>query len=121
MLFGARAFRETLQEKLVLAEMFCEALGQRIAQGVPIEIVDPPQLSCVPFRLARRPLEPLAAWNARNASWLAAINARGRVYLSSTLLPTQDGAAVTLRVCILGFRTHEDRVRACLTELEDTL
>ena len=58
------------------------------------------------FRLERRAGEGLAAWNARNAAFLHAINDRKRVFLSSTLLPGPDGDIFTLRVCILSFRTH---------------
>jgi hypothetical protein len=47
---------------------------------------------------------------------MAGINARGRVWLSSTLLDTDDGPAFTLRACVLSFRTHEDRVQAFLED-----
>ena len=39
------------------------------------------------------------------------INAKGRVFLSSTLLPGEDGDVFTLRVCVLSFRTHAGRWR----------
>jgi aromatic-L-amino-acid decarboxylase len=89
-----------------------------VEAGLPIEIVDAPQLSVVPFRCRRRPVEPLAAWNRRNAAFLSAINERRRVYLSSTLLPVADGAAFTLRVCVVSFRTHADRIETCLEDVE---
>jgi aromatic-L-amino-acid decarboxylase len=118
MLHGARAFREALAEKLVLTDVFHDGLARQIEAGVPLEIVDAPQLSVVAFRSRRRPAEPLGRWNQRNAAFLGAINGRKRVCLSSTLLPVADGAAYTLRVCVVSFRTHRDRVEACLEDVE---
>lgn len=117
MLHGAAPFRAALSEKLALAERFHAGLEAHIDAGAPIEIVDAPQLSAVPFRLQRAAGEPLEAWNRRNARWLDAINERARVYLSSTTLPVQDGAAFTLRVCVLSFRTHADRIDAALEDV----
>ncbi len=118
MLHGAEAFRREVAEKLALAERFVQGLDQLIAEGLPVEIVARPQLSLVAFRLARRPGEPFAAWDARNMAWLAAINGRQRVHLSSTRAPTPEGAAFTLRVCILSFRTHARHVDLCLEDLQ---
>src|SRR4029450_4559882 len=91
------------------------------APGGPVAVAGAPQLSTVPFRLARRAGEALAAWNARNESWMARINARGRVLLSSTLLPEEDGVVFSLRACILSFRTHADRIDALLEDAQATL
>lgn len=121
MLHGAGAFRDALAEKLRLAQLFEARLDQLIAGGAPLELVARPQLSLVAFRLARRPGEALPAWNQRNAALLAAINARQRVHLSSTTLPAADGAAFTLRVCVLSFRTHEPQVLHCLEDLAASL
>jgi aromatic-L-amino-acid decarboxylase len=112
MLHGARAFREALSEKLELARV----LHQGLARLADVEIVDPPQLSLVTFRARRRPGETPSAWNARNEAWMGAINARGRVILSSTLLETAEGPAFTLRACVLSFRTHRDRIDALLED-----
>jgi aromatic-L-amino-acid decarboxylase len=117
MLHGARAFREALDEKLALAERFTAGLDRLIAEGAPIEIVARPQLSLVAFRLARRRGEPLAAWNDRNRALLGAINGRQRVHLSSTLLDSEDGAAFTLRACVLSFRTHAAHIDQALADL----
>jgi aromatic-L-amino-acid decarboxylase len=117
MLHGARAFREALDEKLLLAGRFTAGLDRLIAAGVPLEIVARPQLSLVAFRLARARGESLGAWNERNRGLLAAINGQQRAHLSSTLLPTADGLAFTLRVCVLGFRTHEQHVDEALADL----
>jgi aromatic-L-amino-acid decarboxylase len=118
MLHGAGAFRQALTEKLALVRRFHEALQQLVTAGAPLEIVAAPQLTVVAFRLQRRPGEALTAWNARSAALLRAINARQRVYLSSTSLPISDGRAFTLRVCVLNFRTHAQHVDACVEDLE---
>jgi aromatic-L-amino-acid decarboxylase len=117
LLHGARAFREALSEKLLLADVLHEGLAR--LDGV--EIVDPPQLSTVAFRARRRAGEALAAWNARNESFLDGINAQGRVWLSSTMLDTPEGPAFTLRACVLSFRTHRDRVDALLADAPEAL
>ncbi len=121
MLHGAKAFRDALEEKLALAQLCAEGLDRRIAAGKPIEFVARPQLSTVVFRLTRDPDEPLEAWNARNVGLLERINARNRAYLSSTLLPVVDGVAVSLRVCVLSFRTHRERIDALLEDLDYVL
>jgi aromatic-L-amino-acid decarboxylase len=119
-LYGAGAFRRALSEKLELAERFHRGLQEEIDTGLPVEIVAPPQLSIVPFRLRRGPGESLPGWNARNAGFLAAINRRRHVHLSSTLLPVTDGEAFTLRVSILSFRTHAARVDTCLRDVVES-
>ncbi len=121
MLHGAAPFREALAEKLALAERFHAGLVRLIRAGAPIEVVDAPQLSTVPFRLRRLPGESLPAYNDRNARWMAAINECGRVYLSSTTLPVPDGAAFTLRVCVLSFRTHAAHIDQALADVTATL
>lgn len=121
MLHGARAFRDALAEKLDLARAFHDGLLARIRDGAPLECVAPPHLSTVAFRRVRAPGEPLEAWNARNAALLARVNAGKRVFLSSTTLPVEDGGAFTLRVCILGARTHRAHVETGLSELDRAL
>jgi aromatic-L-amino-acid decarboxylase len=118
MLHGAKAFRDALEEKLALAQLCTEGLDRRIAAGKPLEIVARPQLSTVAFRLCRAPDEPLERWNARNVELLERINSRNRAYLSSTVLPVSDGLAVTVRVCVMSFRTHRERIDALLEDLD---
>jgi aromatic-L-amino-acid decarboxylase len=124
MLHGAQAFRDALEEKLALAQLCCAGLDRRIAAGQALELVARPQLSTVAFRLRRggeaggREREPLVSWNQRNVQLLERINARNRAYLSSTLLPVADGDAVTLRVCVMSFRTHRERIDALLEDLD---
>jgi aromatic-L-amino-acid decarboxylase len=118
MLHGAQAFRDALEEKLALAQLCCAGLDRRIAGGQALELVARPQLSTVAFRLRRGAGEPLSTWNQRNVQLLERINARNRAYLSSTLLPVVDGDAVTLRVCVMSFRTHRERIEALLEDLD---
>jgi aromatic-L-amino-acid decarboxylase len=117
MLHGAQAFRDALDEKLQLARRVHAGLAALIADGASVEIVAAPQLTVTAFRLRRAPKEPLGAWNARNAALLTTINGYQRVYLSSTTLPVDDGAAFTLRFCVLGFRTHARHVERGLEDI----
>lgn len=121
MLHGAAPFRAALHEKLALAERFEAGLHALASKGAPVDIVDPPQLSTVPFRLRREPGEGLDAINARNAAWLRAINERGHVFMSSTMLPSIDGPAFTLRACILSFRTHAEHIDLALDDVAAAL
>lgn len=121
MVHGAQAFRDALEEKLALAQLCADGLERRVAAGAPLELVARPQLSTVVFRLRRGEGEALADYNQRNAALLAGINDRARAYLSSTLLPVEDGAAVSLRVCVMSFRTHRERIEALLEDLDAAL
>jgi aromatic-L-amino-acid decarboxylase len=105
---GIGPFRRNLQEKLELARWATEEL--RTIPG--IEILAEPQLSIVAFRLARPGLDGDAA-NAVNRAFLEAVNRRKRVYLTGTML----GAKFALRICVLSFRTHMDRMRAGLEDV----
>jgi len=111
-LLGAGAFRAALDEKLDLA-----AWAAREVAAIPdARVVAPPQLSLLAFR-HELPGEDRATRDARNREWLARINARRRVYLTGTELP--DGYA--LRICVLSFRTHRDRMEAAVEDLRAAL
>ncbi len=105
---GLAAFRRLLDEKLDLAEWAHERLRE-----IPgIEIVAAPQLSLVAFRLAPAGFG-LEEANRINRDLLARINGRKRVFLTETVL---DGRFV-LRICVLNFRTHLDRMEMCLEDI----
>jgi len=105
---GIAPFRRNLDEKLDLARAAAEALRQ-----IPgVEILAEPQLSIVAFRLRRPGLEE-AALTALNRRLLARINGRNRVHLTSTLL----GGRFAIRICVLSFRTHRDRMEAGLEDI----
>jgi len=97
-LFGVRAFRENLAEKLELAEW----LYQRFQQEPGFECLSAPDLSVVPFRFRPKSGE-IDEFNRR---LLKNIVKSQRLFLSSTLLKGQ----FVLRACILSFRTHRAEV-----------
>jgi aromatic-L-amino-acid decarboxylase len=105
---GSEPFRAALDEKLDLTEW----LFERIAAEPGIEILAAPQLSLFAFRLRPRNCEG-EALDELNRRFLAAINRRGRVYLTSTVLPQ----GFALRVCVVSFRTHRDRIEAALEDI----
>jgi aromatic-L-amino-acid decarboxylase len=121
MLHGARPFREALTEKLALTESLYDKLVALQAEGLPLELVDPPQLTTIAFRLTRRADESLEDWSKRNGALLRAINGGQRVHLSSTQLPLKTGTVATLRACILCFRTHAPEIEAAATAIERAL
>jgi len=115
---GAGVFRTNLDEKLDLAEWAQREL--RTISGV--EILAPPQLSTLAFRFVR-PGWSDSETNAQNEKLLDLINGRKRVYLTATRLRGR----FSIRICVLSFRTHRDRmeegmadIRAAIAELEST-
>ncbi|HEV8420846.1 MAG TPA: aminotransferase class I/II-fold pyridoxal phosphate-dependent enzyme [Actinomycetota bacterium] len=101
-LHGVDAFRATLDEKLDLTSMLYEALRSSRGFELPWE----PDLTVVPFRYRPRTGDP----EEFNRRLLERINASRRVFLSSTMI---DGRFV-LRVCIVSFRTHRDRIEEAI-------
>jgi aromatic-L-amino-acid decarboxylase len=114
---GAGAFRAALEEKLDLARLLHERLGGLAKEGYPLEIVTPPQLSIVPFRLRRRLGEHIEAWNGRTRILLDRINASKRTILSSTLLPHDDARVAAIRACVLSYRTHAGDIENCVEDI----
>ena len=104
-LVGVEAFRDALDEKLDLARWALDEL-----KTIPgVEIVAEPQLSILAFRLAGS--------RELNQRLLDAVNRRKRVFLSGTRL----GDHFVLRICILNFRTHRDRMEMCLSDLREAI
>jgi aromatic-L-amino-acid/L-tryptophan decarboxylase len=104
-LHGVAAFREALDEKLDLARIVAERLA-----GIPgIEVPWRPELSVVAFRVAPGEAGPEEA-DDRGRELLERINARKRVFLSSTRI----GGRYVLRVAILSHRSHRDRVEEAI-------
>jgi aromatic-L-amino-acid decarboxylase len=106
-LHGVAAFREQLAEKLALARWAYEQL----ASDSRFEVLEEPQLSIVAFRL-RAPAEEA---DRLGAELLRRVNERRRVFLSSTRI----AGRYALRICVLSFRTHEDRVRDAILALRE--
>ncbi len=109
-LHGLAAFRTALDEKLDLAAWAAERLG-----SVPdIELVAAPQLSLLAFRHAA-PGRTAAEREAFNRRLLERVNARQRVHISGATIRGE----FTLRICVLSFRTHRERVEAALADLAE--
>ena len=111
-LHGIRAFRDALDEKLDLA-----AWAARELHTLPgIAIVAEPQLSTVAFCL-ERPGTSDDELNRLNRALLERINARRRVFLTGTMV----GGRFIIRICVLSFRTHRDRMEAALEDIRAAL
>jgi aromatic-L-amino-acid decarboxylase len=106
-LHGLAAFREQLAEKLSLARWAHDALGE----DPRFEMLDPPQLSIVAFRLRGRAEDE----DRLGPELLRRVNERRRVFLSSTVVRGR----YALRICVLSFRTHQDRVREAVSALRE--
>lgn len=105
---GVGPFQRNLDEKLDLAEWATEEL-----RGIPqIEIVAEPQLSIVAFRM-RGGKSGERDRDGLNRELLTRINARKRVYLTGTTLTTR----FAIRICVLSFRTHRDRMEQALDDI----
>jgi aromatic-L-amino-acid decarboxylase len=117
-LFGAGVFRAALDEKMDLARYCADAV--RELEGV--ELVAEPQLSVFAFRLnpeGASLVDAAAAegLNALNRRWMDAINRRKRVYVTQAML----GPSFVLRVCVLHFRTHKERIDMFLEDARAAL
>jgi aromatic-L-amino-acid decarboxylase len=98
--FGAEGLRERIREHCRLARLFAEW----VAADERFEVVAPVPFSTVCFRLGGgSPAESAA----RNQRLLAAVNARGPVFLSHTKL----AGDYVLRVAVGNIRTTEEHLR----------
>jgi aromatic-L-amino-acid decarboxylase len=105
---GAGPFRRNLEEKLALARWAAE----RLREIPKVEILAEPQLSIVAFRLAV-PGAGEDEVDAANRRLLERINGRRRVYLTGTRLRGR----FAIRICVLSFRTHRDRMEEALEDI----
>ncbi len=111
-MYGIETFTASLDEKLDLTTWAVEEL-----RTIPhVEIVAEPRLSLAAFRLAP-PGRGEDDINALNRQLLDAVNARRNVYLTATTL----GGRFTLRICVLSFRTHRDRMEQCLRDIRESV
>jgi aromatic-L-amino-acid decarboxylase len=105
---GIGPFRDALEEKLALAKQAWEEL-----ERIPgIEILAEPQLSTLAFRLNPGGLAT-EELNHLNRRFLKRINDRKRVLLTSTLLRGD----FAIRICVVSFRTHRERMEMCLEDV----
>jgi aromatic-L-amino-acid decarboxylase len=109
---GIAPFRKNLDEKLDLAAWAAQELRR-----IPgIEILAEPQLSIVAFRLWGKGLDQEAV-NRLNRDLMDRINRRKRIYLTGTML----GDRFAIRICVLSFRTHADRMREGLEDIRSAV
>ncbi len=106
---GASAFREALDEKLDLAHRAAEGLAR--LEGV--EIVAAPQLSLLAFRFRPAGMPDGAELDELNRRVMARVNACQRVLLTGAVVRER----FVIRICVLSFRTHADRIDACLEDV----
>lgn len=107
-LHGAEAFRDALEEKLVLSDWICARLGEQDE----VEIVAEPQLTVTAWRWHPRGVSE-DRLDELNRELLRRINERQRVYLTGTRLHGR----FVIRICVLSFRTHLERMRACAEDI----
>jgi aromatic-L-amino-acid decarboxylase len=98
-LHGWAAFTSALEENLRLARRLDEELRRDGRLEVPWQ----PSLSTVAFRLRD-------ASNADNKNFLEAINATGRILLSSTAIEINSESTMFLRACFMSPRTSDGTV-----------
>ncbi|MSR06451.1 MAG: aminotransferase class V-fold PLP-dependent enzyme [Gemmatimonadetes bacterium] len=107
-LHGFGPFRKNLDEKLDLTVWAADQL--RAMPGM--EMLAEPQLSIIAFRL-NRPGFSTTQLNDLNKKFLAGINRRNRIFLSGTML----GDRFALRICVLSFRTHMERMKEGMDDI----
>ena len=111
-LFGIDAFRSSLDEKLDLARRATDQLRE-----LPdMEILAEPQLSLTAFRWAPAGYTE-DGLNHLNRELLACVNARKNVYITGTMLRDR----YALRICVLSFRTHRDRMEQCVFDIRECI
>jgi len=109
---GLEAFRAAPDEKLDLVAWATEQLESM----EDVEIVAAPQVTVVAWRWNPATV-PDTDLDELNRELMRRVNERNRVYLTSTRL---DGRFV-IRICVLSFRTHADRMDAALADIRDSI
>jgi aromatic-L-amino-acid decarboxylase len=109
---GASVFRAELDEKLDLARWAAGEL--RKIEG--ITVVAEPELSLLAFRAEPEGLDG-EALDAFNRRLMAAVNARQRVFLTGAVVKGR----LLVRMCIVSFRTHADRVAMAVEDVAASL
>jgi aromatic-L-amino-acid decarboxylase len=107
-LHGVGPFRDALQEKLELSDW----IHDRLRAIADLEIIAAPQLSVTAWRWVPAGVD-VDRLDELNRELLRRINARQRVYLTGTRL----GGRFAIRVCVLSFRTHMERMEACAEDI----
>jgi aromatic-L-amino-acid/L-tryptophan decarboxylase len=110
-LLGTKPFRAALEEKLLLARYFHTEIS-----GHGFEVGPEPDLSVVTYRWAPAGVS-LDEANRTNQQIIDGVRRDGRIFLSSTML---DGR-FTLRLAVLGFRTHLRTIDLAINVLREQL
>jgi aromatic-L-amino-acid decarboxylase len=105
-LFGVKAFRKALEEKVLLCQYFYKNIAK-----AGFEVGPEPELSVCIYRFT----DGIENTNAFNQQLIKAIQDDGRIYISST---TIDGV-FWLRLAVLVFRTHLQTIENLLTILKE--
>jgi len=111
-LFGIDAFRSSLDEKLDLARWAAD----QIRELPDMEILAEPRLSLTAFRWAPAGYSE-DGLNDLNRELLRCVNARKNVYITGTMLRGR----YALRICVLSFRTHHDRMEQCIVDIRECI
>lgn len=108
--FGVSALRAAIDAGLDRA-----VLAERLVRAHPaLEVLAPATLGVLCFRARSAPASAGAAeTDRRNEAILAAVNAAGRHFISSTRI----AGAFALRICPIGFRTTEGDIEALIGEI----
>ena len=111
-MLGATAFKDTLQEKLDLADYFFK----EISKDKRWKILAEPELSLTVFKFSNENLS-MEELNGINKVIIDKVNEKGRANLSGTLI----NGHFVIRTCILSFRTHKKHVDWLLQDLKQCL
>jgi aromatic-L-amino-acid decarboxylase len=113
-LFGWDTFKQYLEQKIKLCTQALEA----VKSLDHIQIMSSPQLSTFAFRLVPSDFpSDSESLNSLNINFLERINTQRKIYLSGT---TIDGNFL-IRICVLGFRTHERHIAQCIDAIESNI
>ncbi len=106
--FGLDAIRSAIEENIRLA-----AKAEQLIRKTPgLEILSPAQMGIVCFRAKPASMKDGPELDAHNEKILAALNASGKYFISSTRLDDN----YSMRICILGFRTADADVEALVRD-----
>jgi aromatic-L-amino-acid decarboxylase len=111
-LYGAAAFRETIAEKRALT---IDAF-ERIAAMPHVTIDAPPELSLFAFHLTW-PGASRADEDRATRALMTSVTARGRVMVTGAVAHGR----YLGRVCVLSFRTHQDRIDALVEDMAESI
>lgn len=110
--FGTDAIAAAQDQAMSLAE-----LAERIVRETPdMEVLSPAQFGIVCFRVHPKGMDDLEQLNALNERVNDKVNRTGFVLMSSTRLR----GALSLRLCIPGYRTREGDIREVLDLVRQT-